>query len=1373
MEEQLQTSASTPEQESTPQPSHIVGVGASAGGLEALQEFFHEITPDCGAAFVVVQHLSPDFVSLMDEILARHTTLTIEQAQDGLLVAPDTIYLLPPRKNIVIRDGCLHLTEQQTRHGLNLPIDFFFQSLAEDVAERAIAVVLSGTGSDGSRGIRAIKEAGGTVMVQDEVTAKFDGMPRAAIATGLADFVQSPAELAEQLRRLVSAPGFRENKPSQQLLKETTKLDEVVRILQNTHGADFSLYKPGTLSRRIERRMGINHISDLDKYLLLLRESTSESAALTKDLLIGVTRFFRDGDVWEMVRTNLLPKLLAETPRNETLRFWVPACSTGEEAYTLAMMIEESLSELGTERPVKVFATDVDQQAIDKASEGRYADIIAADVGPRRLSRFFIRRGSGYEIVRSLREMVVFARHDLLRDPPFTKLDLITCRNFLIYVRTSAQQHVLSMLHFALRPTGFLALGESETPGDLQFAFKPVSEKLRIYQRDPAQTVPVVRSQTHMDIATRLRAPLSQPDLGLWTPQKTPSRRAFDYIAQHYCPPAVVVSASFEVMHTFGDVSDYLRTPPGAFTADVSKTATDEVKIALVTALHRASKSNEPVLYRDVRVKVGQEVRIINLRAEPLPGAQNEPSLLLIVFEERRRTPIHDGIEFDESEQKDSRISDLEFDLQQTKESLQATIEELETSNEELQSTNEELLASNEELQSTNEELHSVNEELYTVNAEYQSKIKELTRLTDDFDNLLRSTQLGTVFVDRTLRIRRFTPAVCDVIHLMDHDLGRPVQQFSSSLREVQLGECVRRVIDREELLEEEVQTESGTWYLLRVLPFMSERQEVDGAVMTLIPIDRIKASEAARRESEEFLQASLDSLSAEIAILDADGVIVYVNQAWREFAMHNDGTMETCGPGQNYLAVCEHAMAGDGGSDEIAALVAGIRGVLAGSREEFVADYPCHSRTEQRWFTLRVRPFAGAGPWRVCISHQNITVQKRTEAALRRETEDRKKSEGASRRAATQLASIVDSALDGIITIDHQGIVQTVNASVQRMFGYAPDELVGNSVSLLMPSPHRDQHGQYLERYYETGEPRIIGTGRELMGQRKDGSQFPLHLSVSEFWIDGERMFTGILRDITNQRTQVAAIRRTADLLEATNRDLEQFATIAAHDLHEPLRTIKGYCQLLRDRLSEKLEDTETLQFERIEAAVGHLQGQIDALRQYSQIGPHNVDRRAANINQVIDNAIASLDSTLRQAGADVRRDDMPQAEVNPELLERVFQNLIDNAVKYRGRRKPKIVIKSAEKDAEWVFGVQDNGIGVRPEHHDRVFQMFKRLNPGAKSAGMGAGLAIAKRIVDKHGGRIWVESTPGQGSTFYFSIPREPSVDGKYERGASNLAD
>lgn len=1330
-------------------PTHIVGIGASAGGLEAVEAFFRRVAPDCGLAFVVIQHLSPDFKSLMDEILARHTTLTIHRAESGLRVERNSIYLITPRKNIIIQRGCLQLVEQTPRPSLNLPIDLFLNSLAEDAGERAIAVILSGTGSDGSRGIRAIKEAGGLVMVQDEETAKFDGMPRAAVATGLADAVLAPEEIARELLRYANYAGFRASNGWQRIAEEATKLNQLVRMLLAATKLDFSSYKTGTLGRRIERRMGLCNLADLDEYLLLLRNSPQEAAVLARDLLIGVTRFFRDLDAWEAFKAGILPRIIADTPPDEPLRFWVTACSTGEEAYTLAMLIEECFLQLQTRRDVKVFATDVDGDAIEVASSGVYPESIAADVGPRRLSQFFISRQNRYEVARPIREKVIFAKHDLLKDPPFTKLHAATCRNFLIYLQPGAQERVLSLLHFALRPGGCLVLGSSESPGELLGAFEPLDEKLRLYRRSASHAVPVVRHPLGVDMSTRLRAAPGTPDRLAQNPLEVPLQRAFDCLIDGYCPPAVLVTDRFDLLHTFGDVSPYVQAPRGAFTADVTKTANESIRLALSTALHRATRDEAPITYREVHLRNSEGARVITLRVQPLAKKEHQQRLFLVMFEEVRREASPAGVEFNLDEQKDTRICDLEVELQQTKENLQATVEELETSNEELQSANEELLASNEELQSTNEELHSVNEELYTVNAEYQTKIEELTTVTNDFDNLLAATDIGVVFLGRDLCIRRFTPAVCEIIQLLDHDIGRPIQQFNASLRGVQLDARIRTVIETGEPFEDQVQTHAGAWYLMRIRPFVDERHSTSGAVLTLVSIDRLVAAEQARRESEQFLQATLDSLAAHIVILDDSGRIAYFNRPWRDHAERAMGKPAADAVGRRYLDYW-----GPGDTD-MAPLTTGIQAVLDGERELFVTDYSRDIDGERHWFTMHVRPFSGAGPRRVCIAHEDITARKRAEEELRHETAEHRASEEAARNTAAQLASIVDSALDGVITISDHGIIQSANRATERLFGYTASELVGANVSILMTPHDAGHHDEYLRKYRATGKAAIIGMGRQVIGQRKDGLTFPLHLAVTEFYRGEQRMFSGVLRDITQEVQRFEALRRTAERLEAVNRDVEQFATVAAHDLQEPMRTVHGYCQLLRDRLDQRLDDTDRRHFDRVDAAISHLQGMIDGLRRYAQLTPEDLATESCDMNEVMQSVFEQLSQLIRESGASIECPALPSVNGNRQLLQHVFQNLVDNAIKYRSPTPPQITVSAKQQDATWVLGVHDNGAGIDPIHHERVFQVFRRVNPPKDCAGSGVGLAIAKRIVDKHGGRIWVESQLGHGSSFFVELP------------------
>ncbi len=1195
-------------------PQHIIGIGASAGGVEALERFATQLPVDSGMAFVVIQHLSPDFRSLMHEILSRHTTLRIQHIEHDLPLLPDTIYLNPPRKHVAIREGRFRLADHEQSSGLNLPIDAFFQSLAEDQGERAIGIVLSGTGSDGTRGVRAIKEAGGLVFVQDD-SAKFDGMPRSAIATGLADFVLPPERMPEQLLRLMRHSYMTAEAQGVVVAPDATSLEQVLRILRDRHHADFSAYKVSTIGRRIQRRMSVNQLDELEDYLLLLRESESESLTLSREMLIGVTRFFRDAEVWESLRREVLPRILSESQAGDHLRFWVAACSTGEEAYTLAMLVQECQDRFETNREMKVFATDVDHRALETAANGVYPDLIAADLGPARISRFFKQRGDCFEVVRSLRERVIFATHNLLRDPPFTRLDIVTCRNLMIYLQPEAQKRALAQFHYSLRPNGHLLLGSSESVSELRHAFETVHEKHRIFAKANQASVPIVRHSGAHDIAARLQKPLFTADALRRAPD-SPVLNAYEYLASQYAPAGLLVTDEFEILHSFGDVSDFVSFPTGAFSPDVSRAARPEVRIAVTTALHRAMKREDGFVYKDVRIQRADDVRIVNIRVARLPS-RAERSLLIVLFEDQRSEPRLGPAaeEFNLNEQHSARIRDLEQELQQTRENLQATIEELETSNEELQSTNEELLASNEELQSTNEELHSVNEELYTVNAEYQSKIDELTRLTNDFENLLRSTDIGVIFLDRDLRIRKFTPAVRESISLVDHDIGRPIQHFSLNLSDARLAARVQGVIDTGQPIESEVHDPSGRWLLMRILPFLRERGQIDGAVVTLISIDRLKRSEEARADSERFLRSTLDALNSEIAILDAAGQIIAVNRSWKEFGRGNRYAAENDGIGTNYLEICRKAArAADDDGRTAAAVVDGLESLLRGERSEFSIEYPCHSPTEQRWFQLSATRFQGDGAGRVVVSHRDISDRRNAEEALRR----------------------------------------------------------------------------------------------------------------------------------TNQR------------LLRSNSELEQFASIVSHDLKEPVRTIRGYARLLRGSAAQ-LDDESRANLQRIESAVGQMESQVDALLRLSRLAAGELERSAVDVGVVLGEALRVLEPKIAESGAHVSIAPMPTVWANHDMLREVFQNLIDNAIKYRAAGAAKVAIEVQSKDQDWVFGVSDNGIGIATQHHQRIFEIFKRLPEARAVPGSGIGLSISKRIVECHGGRIWVESEIGKGSTFYFALPKD----------------
>ena len=842
-------------------PSHYVAVGASAGGLEAIEAFFSHMPPDSGLGFVVIQHLSPDYKSLMVELLSKKTPMPVHRAEDGMWVLPNHVYLIPPKKNLTIFHGKLLLSEQDHSKGINLPIDVFLRSLAEDQGEKAVAIILSGTGSDGTRGVRAIKEYGGMVMVQNEESAKFDGMPRAALSTGLADFVLPPDQMPAQLLSFAQHPYVVKVERSETLLSDEQGLTRVFAILREKCKVDFTFYKPSTVTRRIERRMTINQIDEIQGYVAFLANNPGEVTALYRELLIGVTSFFRDPVAFEQLAQHGLPEII-QNPGGREIRLWVAGCSTGEEAYSLAILVRECMEDLGVSRDVKIFATDIDRDAIHHAASGTYPESIAADISPRLLAKYFYKKEDNFQIARNIRETVVFAQHNLIRDPPFTNIALISCRNLLIYLQPILQRKVLEFFNFSLTAGGILMLGTSETTGDMSDYFEATDPKWKLYRSKGRLKPPA--DATHLLSVTETRARDSRGPFAntrrsqRFNDEERVLERFLDAVAQDYIALAVIVNPQMEILHVFGDASDYFKLPSGKVVNDISKMAARELAIPLTTGIQKAFRQGQELRFSNIRLPQDSGVRLVDLRIRPLPGKRGQEPLAAVFISEVKKaesTEPDPAIQtYDLSREAEERLRELEQDLQFTRENLQATIEELETANEELQATNEELLASNEELQSTNEELQSTNEELFTVNTEYQSKIIELTELNNDVDNLLSATQIGQLLLDENLEVRRFSPKITQIFKLLDSDVGRPITHISHYLVDCDPIQVVREVQYSGQPLEKEVCTLQGTWHLMRVVPYTVGPKAFSGTVISFVDITANKDAQRALAEKEAAL---------------------------------------------------------------------------------------------------------------------------------------------------------------------------------------------------------------------------------------------------------------------------------------------------------------------------------------------------------------------------------------------------------------------------------------------------------------------------------------------------------------------------------------
>ena len=829
----------------------IVGIGASAGGLEALEQFLGRVPAASGLAYVIVQHLDPTHKGMMPELLQRSTAMPVVQAKNRLKVKPDHVYVIPPNRDMSILRGILYLFDPTARRGLRLPIDFFLRSLADDLRQRAVGVILSGMGSDGSAGLRAIKENAGLAVAQDPVSAAFAAMPRSAIDAGLVDIVAPAAELpARILASLSHAPyaGAAEPAIDGQL---QSGLEKVLILLRAHNGQDFSFYKKTTLYRRIERRMGVHQIDRIATYVRFLQENPQELELLFREFLIGVTNFFRDPAAWERLRDAALPPLLEHSPTGRVLRAWVPGCSTGEEAYSLAMIFREAIEKC---RPagrfsLQIFATDIDSDAIDRARQGHYPGDIVADVTPERLARFFVATDDGFQVSKEIREMVVFAPQNLIQDPPFTKLDLLLCRNLLIYFGAELQKKLLPLFHYSLAPGGVLFLGNSEALGSASDLFAPLDARSRIFRRIDAPAPAI-----EIDFPARFRShPVGEGEAKAPPPPANLQSLADQLLLRQFAPAAVLVNDRGDIVYINGRTGRYLEPAAGRANWNVHAMAREGVRAEVGSALHQVTRQRGRIERTDLSMtddgvtrRVGLVVQMIE-EPEPLRG------MVMIAFSElpslpepRRgggRTP------------RGAREGILERELQQARDEIrtmrdemQASQEELKSGNEELQSTNEELQSTNEEITTSKEEMQSLNEELQTVNIELQSKVDDLSCANNDMQNLLNSTEIATVFLDNRLHVRRFTPLATRVIKLIAADAGRPLSDLATDLDYPALQDDAREVLQRLRFSEKEIATRDGRWYTVRIMPYRTMDNVIEGVVITFIDISVAKRLEAELR---------------------------------------------------------------------------------------------------------------------------------------------------------------------------------------------------------------------------------------------------------------------------------------------------------------------------------------------------------------------------------------------------------------------------------------------------------------------------------------------------------------------------------------------
>ena len=1335
----------------------VVGIGASAGGLQALEAFFAHLPENPNAAFVVIQHLSPNFRSLMTELIQRQTKIPVHQIQDGMTLVSNAIYILPPGKNLSLENQQLQLLEQPER--FNYPINQFFQALARNCSDRAIGILLSGTGNDGTEGLQAISRAGGIALVQSAETAQFTSMPTSALPSGLVDEILSPQDLAESVYGLVHFATDSTASPSSEVgLIDPNQLQRILDILAEREQIDFSHYKISTLSRRIAHRLALTRSSNLENYIRLLEHSEDEQKLLRQDMLIGATRFFRDKEAWDLIETSVLPMLIERLEPQQQLRIWVSACATGEEAYSMAMLVDEAIARADKPIQVKIFATDLDTNALEAASYGVYTDNVANQISPERLERYFTPKGDQYQVKRTLREMLIIAPHDLTKNAGFSKMNLVCCRNVLIYMQPQLQQQVLRLLHFSLATQGILFLGNSETLGDISGEFTPFNNTWKVFQK---------RRDIQLSLSPINRPPIVSPISSIG--QHKARRTAFEPILEDvfdFCfaerkITCLLVNQDGLLLYVFCNTAGLLELSVGEARLEVTQVILPPLRLPLSTALHRAKRDKETVLYSDIKIRQGDEDYNVTLRVTFNRGKSGIDHCLIVLLEiETPPIPQTAISEFEISAEAAQQITELEYELQQTRENLQVTIEELEIANEEQQATNEELLASNEELQSTNEELQSVNEELYTVNGEYQTKIEQLTQLSNDINNLLRSTDLGVVFLDSDLNIRKLTPTATRYINIRDTDINRPLTHFTHNLDCSNFLDILRQVIVTEQAIEREVTLlPIREVLLMRVNPYQQEDGSNDGVVVTFINITELKQTQTQLRTSNAILENLFSASPVGLSLHDRNLRFLKINQALADM---------------NGFSVEEHLSKDP--SELMPELHEQIAPIFEHVREtgeprlniEIQGKTPAKPDEERNWLASYYPVELADGERGVGAVIVDITELKRTQQAL---------------QDSRNLIEQITESSPGIIYIYdlEEWRYVYVNQSIKDILGYTPDKILQIGATIVERIVHPEDRAVvqgYLESFQEVTDNRRLEC--EHRAPHKDGTWRWLYLRSRVFQRTATgraKQILGIATDITHRKQIELELQQAKAASDAANRAKSEFLANMSHELRTPLNAILGFSQLM----SRNPELTPILRenLQAINRSGEHLLSLINTVLDLAKIEARRMSLEESPcdfydlLHEIEEMLWMKVESKGLHFTFELNPDVPRYLVVDHKKLCQILTNLLGNAVKCTAQgcvylrvqlnvetptlnTLEKQTASEVEKPLTLKFEVEDTGSGIADDELEHIFEAFAQgKSTDYVSEGTGLGLTISRSFVELMGGTISVISILGEGSTFSFWIP------------------
>ena len=1330
----------------------VVAIGASAGGLEAYKEFFQALPSGTGMAFVVVQHLDPSHHSMLTEIIAKSTAMPVEEVKSGVRIKPDCVYVIPPNAFISISESTFTLTPRSKGPSQPLAVNFFMRSLAESQGAGAIGIVFSGTGADGTLGLEDIKAEGGITFAQEPSTARYDGMPRSAIDNGCVDFVLPPKGIAKEIERIRRHPYLLANKETKaergKDLEDAAApqagpekdLAAVLDQLRKSSGVDFSQYKPNTIHRRTLRRMVILKLDSLNKYAQHLKVHPEEANKLFDDVLIPVTSFFRDFEAFEALKTQVYPAILKDKSKKNAIRMWAPGCSTGEETYSLAMTLLEFLGDKAPSFQVQIFGTDLNEKGIEKARAGIYRESIAEEISPERMSRFFLKVEGGYRVNKAVRDMCVFARQNLASDPPFSQMDLVACRNLLIYIQPALQKKIIPILHYALKPSGFLVLGSSESLSAFPDLFSIVDKKHKIFSKKPAA------SRLSYDFGLSylpagsgiIESPRRGEKLqGSLEHEIDVQAEADRIVLKNHSPAGVVVNRAMEVVHFRGRTAPYLEPAPGKPSLNVLKLARNGLAIELRTLIGAAIKKDAPIQREGVSFNGNGHPRILNLSVTPLGDkGPNGRNFFLVLFDDvtppvsaTARSTRHRKTK--EDHENKPELKRLRQELANAQEALRSAIESEDALKEEFQSANEEILSANEELQSTNEELEtskeelqSTNEELNTLNDELRNRNFELGQANNDLANLLDAIRIPILLVGADLRIRRLTSLASDIFHVLPSDVGRPITDIRDNLQVPDLAKLIRHTITNLSPIQREVQDVEGHWRSLEIRPYRTADNRIEGAVVALPDIDRLK-------HTEEYLKQIIDNMPVSLLVLDGELKVLLANSTFcSEFHVSQTDTV-----GRHFYRLGNEQW----NIPQLRQLLEKVLPEKTAVKDFSVThDFPEIGQKTMLVSGKRVDDVRGAIPPVIFLAIEDITERELTATT------------------SARLAAVVESSDDAIITKDLNGIIQTWNPGAERIFGYTQQEAIGKPITMLFPADRLSEEERILE-HIRRGEHI---DHYESVRRRKDGSLLNVSLTISPL-VDATGQIVGaskIARNITERKQTEAALIKSEKLAVAG-----RLAAVLAHEINNPLQAVTNLVALLGRSPNMDSRDQEFVRTAADELSrVNRLTQQ--ALRFYRE----SSSPTAVNVKEEIESVLDLYGKRITAKNITVTKQfetDGASIISYPGEIRQIFSTLLINAmdaVPVGGRFALRISQSADWRKTPTVDGLRvtlaDSGCGIPAHNASRIFEPFFTTKG---ENGTGLGLWVARGIADRLGGSIRMRSRvhPENGGTcFSVFLPNRP---------------